>query len=193
MTVTRQPAPAPAARTPRVAPTLFVVLVTIAGLLSGGLSGFASTLPFETLPRWLPPFLPGFLYGGLTGVCLAVLGAAPWRRAIVFAGAMMVTWAIGLNLAPLTCEDWLTGGGLGCTLYSAGLMGGFAGSLGVAAVAAALFPALRRAPLLIILVAVGTAAGALLELGPYWVFCGWQAATNAILGYGFTHLRSQVP
>lgn len=190
MTVTPQPAPAPAGQSLRVAPTLFVILVTITGLLSGGLSGFASTLPFETLPRWLPPFLPGFLYGGLTGACLAAFGASPWSRAMAFAGAMMVTWAIGLNLAPLTCEDWLTGGGLGCTLYAAGLMGGFAGTVGVAVVGAALFPALRRPPLLIVLVAIGTAAGALLELGPYWVFCGWQAATNALLGYGFSHPRS---
>ena len=189
MSLPSQPAPGRTDFALRIGPVPFVLLLTAAGLLSGALSGYASTLPFETLPRWLPPFLPGFLYGGLTGACLAVLGAAPRSRAMAFAAAMMVTWAIGLNLAPLTCADWLTGGSLGCTLYAAGLMGGFAGTLGVAIVAAALFPPLCRPTLLVVMLLAGTAAGALLELGPYWVFCGWQAVTNAILGYGFTRPR----
>lgn len=177
-------------QTLRAAPITFWMMITAAGLLSGALSGFAATLPFENLPRWLPPFLPGFVYGGLTGACLAVLGAATWGRAMVFAGAMVATWAIGLNLAPLTCENWLTGGGVGCTLYAAGLLGGFAGTLGVLVIAVVLFPALRHLPLLGVLLLVGTAAGALLDLGPYWVFCGWQATINAVLGYGFFRTRA---
>ena len=64
------------------------------------------------------------------------------------------------------------------------MLGGFAGTLGVVAIAAFLFPALRRPGLLSLLLGLGTVSGALLELGPYWVFCGWQAPINGVLGYG---------
>lgn len=156
-----------------------------AGILSGALSGFAATRVFLDLPHWLPPFLPGLAYGGLTAICLVALRMAPVARALAFALAMVIAWTIGLNLAPLTCENWLTGDGVGCTLYAAGLLGGFAGTLGVLITAAVLFPTLRRAGLLTLLLVLGTVAGALLELGPYWVFCGWQASINAVLGYGW--------
>ena len=155
-----------------------------AGLVSGLISGFIATRNVLDLPQWLPPFLPGLAYGGLTGICLFAFRATTAGRALAFALAMIVTWAIGLNLAPLTCANWLTGGGIGCTLYAAGLLGGFAGTLGVIAIAAILFPAVRRPGLLGLLLGLGTVSGALLELGPYWVFCGWQALINGVLGYG---------
>ncbi len=170
-------------RARRIDPRAGFVIVTLVGLLSGAVSGYAATLPFETLPGWLPPFLPGLVYGGLTGLCLAVLGASDWGRAMAFAGIMIVSWAIGLQLAPLTCANWLTGGGVGCTLYAAGLMAGFGGTGSLIAVVAFLFPSLRKLSFALPLLILGTAAGALLELGPYWVFCGWQVAANAMIGW----------
>lgn len=170
-------------RSLRTDPNGGFVIVSLAGLLSGFTSGYLATLPFETLPHWLPPFLPGFVYGGLTGLCLTVLGAADWGRAFVFAGIMVLSWAIGLQLAPLTCADWLTGGGVGCTLYAAGLMAGFAGTASLVVVVTVLFPKLRTLSFAVPLLLLGTAAGALLELGPYWVFCGWQFAANALIGW----------
>lgn len=174
----------------RTDPKVGFIVVSLAGLLSGLTSGYLATLPFETLPPWLPPFLPGFVYGGLTGFCLAVMGAADWGRALAFAGIMVVSWAIGLQLAPLTCADWLTGGGVGCTLYAAGLMAGFAGTASLIVVAAVLFPKLRTLSFALPLLVLGTAAGALLELGPYWVFCGWQLAANALIGWHLFGTRS---
>lgn len=170
-------------RARRIDPSISFIIVSLAGLVSGFTSGYVATLPFETLPGWLPPFLPGLVYGGLTGLCLAALGAVPWSRAMAFAGIMIVSWAIGLQLAPLTCADWLSGGGVGCTLYSAGLMAGFAGTGSLIVVAAVLFPSLRKLSFALPLLILGTAAGALLELGPYWVFCGWQVTANALIGW----------
>lgn len=170
-------------RDQRIDPRIGFFVLSLAGLASGITSGFVATLPFETLPPWLPPFLPGLVYGGLTGLCLAVLAAADWGRAMAFAGIMVVSWAIGLQLAPLTCANWLTGGGPGCTLYAAGLMAGFAGTGSLIVVVAALFPALRTLSFALPLLIVGTAAGALLEFGPYAVFCGWQLAANALIGW----------
>ena len=102
---------------------------------------------------------------------------------------MIVTWAFGVQLAPQTCANWLTGGGVGCTLYAAGLLGGFVGTLGLMLVVVVLFPRLRQIQLLAAMLLVGTATGALLELGPYWVFCGWQASINALIGFGFIRAR----
>ena len=170
-------------RTRRFNPIIGFIVISLAGLLSGTLSGYVATLPFETLPAWLPPFLPGLVYGGLTGTCLAAMGAARWSRAMTFAGIMVVSWAIGLQLAPLTCANWLTGGGVGCTLYSAGLLAGFVGTGSLIVVAAFLFPNLRKLSFALPLLILGTAAGALLELGPYWVFCGWQVVANAVIGW----------
>jgi len=170
-------------RNRRIDPQIGFIVVTLAGLLSGAVSGYAATLSFETVPGWLPPFLPGFVYGGLTGSCLAAMGATGWGRAMMFSGIMVVSWAIGLQLAPLTCANWLTGGGVGCTLYSAGLLAGFAGTGSLIVIAAFLFPGLRKLSFALPLLILGTAAGALLELGPYWVFCGWQVAANALIGW----------
>lgn len=170
-------------RARRIDPRIGFIVVSLAGLVSGVTSGYVATLPFETVPDWLPPFLPGLVYGGLTGLCIAALGAADWSRALAFAGIMIVSWTIGLQLAPLTCANWLTGGGIGCTLYAAGLMAGFAGTASLIVVAAVLFPTLRTLSFALPLLIVGTAAGALLELGPYWVFCGWQFAANALIGW----------
>ena len=168
--------------------TACLVLI-VAGLVSGALSGFLATRPVLNMPQWLPPFLPGLAYGGLTALCMIVFRAASVARALAFGAAMIVTWAIGLNLAPLTCENWLTGGGIGCTLYAAGLLGGFVGTLGVIAVGVVLFPMIRRPGLLSLMLGIGTIAGALLELGPYWVFCGWQALINGLLGYGLVQRK----
>ena len=173
----------------RKSPEACRAVVALIGLLSGALSGLAATSVIEGVPSWVMSTLPGLAYGALTGGAFALFGAATWPRAMIFAGAMLVNWTIGLNLAPLTCADWLTGGGLGCTLYAAGLLGGFVGTVGMAVVTAALFPALRRPAVLIVLVIVGTATGALLEFGPFVVFCGWQAGINAVLAYGMFPAR----
>ncbi len=170
-------------RTPPFLPPGLRLGMVAVGIGTGLLSAWSASLPAAAVPQTAIALVPAFIYGALTALCLWATGVATASKAAAFLGAVLVIWGAAVHIAPMTCGDWLRGGGFFCSLAAAGLAGGGAGAAALAICAAILFPSFRRPLPMAAMVAVGVASGGLLAYGEAAMFCGWQAGMNLVLGF----------
>ena len=162
------------------------VVIVILAVVTGVLSALTFTLAGGSFLETVRMLSPGLWYGVFLGGFLAMHHALrPWWKAILFLVLVTVVW-YGAVFAALWTPEQI--GLKGLTV--AGLIGGIVGGAGMAGIAALLLPTFRQPRLWGAILIVGSGAGLVLGIdNPYVLFCVWQAAVAAILGYGLFGVR----